>query len=89
MSLSEVLRAAGVKLDRGKYKTQSSVEQILAAVESALNAKDRKIGQLNAQLAQSFRDGSRLAADVEDCDTQMAKLSELGRNVSLFVHCRN
>jgi len=79
-SMSDVLEAAGVKLDpRGNYpakpyRTCLHMAAVFASADSALRAKDKEISRLRAELADSYRDNSKLASDKADKVEQIAKL---------------
>jgi len=78
--MSDVLEAAGVKLDpRGNYpakpyRTCLHMAAVFASADSALRAKDKEISRLRAELADSYRDNSKLASDKADKVEQIAKL---------------
>ena len=80
-SMSDVLQAAGIEEDaRGKYpakkyRTCLHMAALFAAVDSALRAKDKEIARLNENLANSYRDNSKLASDKADKAEQIGKLA--------------
>lgn len=79
-SMSDVLEAAGVKLDpRGNYpakpyRTCLHMAAVFASADSALRTKDKEIQRLRSELADSYRDNSKLASDKADKVEQIARL---------------
>ena len=80
-SMADVLQAAGVEEDpRGKYpakkhRTCLHMAALFAAMDSALRAKDKEIARLNDNLAQSYRDNSKLASDKAEKAEQIGRLA--------------
>jgi hypothetical protein len=80
-SWSDVLLSAGIEEDpRGKYpakkyRTCLHMAALFAAGESALRAKDKEIARLNEQLANAYKDNSKLAADKAEKTEQIGRMA--------------